>query len=68
MIVIRINFTTYLQATASHRSVVIAELRSALEKNEFELHYQTIIDFLTSKITQAEALLRWRNHYAVRFY
>jgi diguanylate cyclase (GGDEF)-like protein len=37
------------------------ELRKAIEKQEFELHYQKISDLDTSKIIGFEALLRW-NH------
>ncbi len=37
------------------------ELRIAIEKQEFELHYQKISDLSTSKIIGFEALLRW-NH------
>jgi diguanylate cyclase (GGDEF)-like protein len=35
------------------------QIRSALDNNEFELHYQPQVDIHTSCITGAEALLRW---------
>lgn len=37
------------------------QLRKALVKKEFSLHYQPIIDLSTNKISAVEALLRW-NH------
>jgi photoactive yellow protein len=37
------------------------ELRTALEKNELELHYQPVVDVATDRIVAAEALVRW-NH------
>jgi EAL domain-containing protein (putative c-di-GMP-specific phosphodiesterase class I) len=36
-------------------------LRLALERREFELHYQPKLDLATRRITGAEALLRWRS-------
>ena len=36
-------------------------LRNALVNNEFEIYYQPVIDFSSSKIIGAEALLRWNN-------
>ena len=36
-------------------------LYSALDREEFILHYQPIIDERTGKITKMEALLRWQN-------
>jgi EAL domain-containing protein (putative c-di-GMP-specific phosphodiesterase class I) len=38
-----------------------AELRRAIEQEEFTIHYQPIIDLGSSKITGMEALVRW-NH------
>lgn len=53
-------FTQTLQVNASYRTNLIAELREALAKNQFEMFYQPIVDLKTSKIAHAEALLRWR--------
>ena len=37
------------------------DLRQALEKGAFELHYQPIIDLSSGRLSGAEALLRWRH-------
>lgn len=38
-----------------------ARLRRALARNEFELHYQPVLDVKSRSIRAAEALVRWRN-------
>lgn len=45
----------------SERLTIENQLRSALDKNEFELYYQPQIDISTGKVRVMEALLRWRN-------
>jgi diguanylate cyclase (GGDEF)-like protein len=37
------------------------QIQSALDNNEFVLHYQPQVDLRTSRITGAEALLRWQH-------
>ena len=37
------------------------EMHEALEKNEFEVHYQPIIEVKNKEIVSAEALVRWRH-------
>jgi len=37
------------------------ELHLALERNEFAVYYQPMLDVKTKKITGAEALVRWQN-------
>lgn len=52
-------FTPSLQINANYRAGVIAELRSALENKQFQLHYQPIVNLKSGKISHAEALIRW---------
>ena len=37
------------------------QLQRALEKNQFLLHYQPILDLRSQRVVAAEALLRWRD-------
>ena len=40
---------------------LVNELRTALNRNEFELHYQAVFDANTCRPCGAEALVRWRH-------
>ena len=50
-----------MQQRTLGRVALEASLRQALERDEFELHYQPIFDSQSSRFTAAEALLRWRH-------
>jgi diguanylate cyclase len=57
----QIYYTTEMKDEASLKLNIAAQLRYALEREEFELYYQPQINIKTGKIMGAEALLRWQN-------
>ena len=54
-------FEIEMDARMQARRVLELELRKAVVKGEFELHYQPIIDVKSGQITGCEALVRWRH-------
>ncbi|MFI4913628.1 MAG: putative bifunctional diguanylate cyclase/phosphodiesterase [Steroidobacterales bacterium] len=53
-------FTSELTTLMTQRLDMENKLRRALERNQFELHYQPRIDLTSGLIVGAEALVRWR--------
>lgn len=53
-------FTAAMNAYASHQLQTERDLRYALERGEFELHFQPKADVTGASVKGAEALLRWR--------
>ncbi|MBB3935587.1 putative bifunctional diguanylate cyclase/phosphodiesterase [Aureimonas phyllosphaerae] len=43
------------------KQLMIADLRAALERNEFELHFQPFVDLRRQAASGFEALVRWRH-------
>jgi len=54
-------FSPEMTAKAKMRMNVETQLRHALERGEFALHYQPIVDAASGQIIKTEALLRWEN-------
>jgi diguanylate cyclase (GGDEF)-like protein/PAS domain S-box-containing protein len=54
-------FEPEMDAQARLQRALEVDIRNALAQNEFELHYQTLVDTATRKVCGAEALLRWRH-------
>ncbi|HEX9163651.1 MAG TPA: EAL domain-containing protein [Thermoanaerobaculia bacterium] len=50
-----------LNARALERTSLVASLRRALSRNEFELHYHPEVNVQTGRIECIEALVRWRH-------
>jgi diguanylate cyclase (GGDEF)-like protein len=50
-----------LNARAFERASLVASLRRAMDRNEFELYYHPEVNVQTGRIECIEALLRWRH-------
>ncbi len=56
-----VRYSDRLTFDIAGNSSLAAELRTAVRKNQFELHYQPRIDLATGQLVGLEALLRWNN-------
>lgn len=54
-------FDPEMQEKAEHFIALQSELRSAIDKKEFQLFYQPLVFLKTGKIVGAEGLIRWMN-------
>jgi diguanylate cyclase (GGDEF)-like protein len=54
-------FAAAMEAEARNRRELKDDMRKALSRHEFELHYQTIVNLESRQCCGAEALVRWRH-------
>src|SRR5262249_17137095 len=54
-------YQSEMDAEMRLRRALEIDLRNALPRGEFELHYQTVIDLATNQPCGVEALVRWRH-------
>jgi diguanylate cyclase (GGDEF)-like protein/PAS domain S-box-containing protein len=54
-------YSQEMTASLVGRLTLENQLRQALERREFVLHYQPKVNFLSGEVTGAEALLRWND-------
>ena len=54
-------FKPELQQRALRKRKMIGDLRKAINREQFEIYYQPIVDLKTGDLKKAEALLRWHH-------
>lgn len=54
-------FDAAMHTHAKHRQSLHSEIHRALEENQFEVHYQPIVNLATGQADRFEALVRWRH-------
>ena len=54
------RFDPSMDTRIAERAALLADLRQAVERREFEVHYQPRVHVRTNSVKCAEALLRWR--------
>lgn len=54
-------YTQEMSKKSVMRTLISGDLRTALQRNEFYLQYQPMIDVITGQVRGVEALLRWRH-------
>lgn len=54
-------FTAEMQNNFYRKMMIEKQLRTALDNDEFELHYQPVVDLKSNEISAMESLLRWNN-------
>ena len=60
----QVGHATYTSEQDQHsldRLALAAELRTAIDSGQLELHYQPKVDFTSRRISSVEALVRWRH-------
>lgn len=61
-----VRYIPEMDQSRTREAILEKDLKIALEKCEFELHYQPIYDIHNEVINHAEALLRWEHPYLGR--
>jgi diguanylate cyclase (GGDEF)-like protein len=54
-------FSDYMKAAALGKLTMEGDLRTAIEEEQFFLHYQPQVDMKTGEVIEVEALIRWQH-------